>query len=402
MRILVTDGDERAALAVVRSLGRHGHHVIVAAASARSVSGSSRFAREQVRLPDPLRQSPAYLDALVRVTRERRVDALIPITEASLRLVLPARERFGDLLIPFPDAATFRAASDKRGILATARRLGLHVPEQRVIGSRDEGLAAAVEVTFPVVLKPAASVVATGERNERQEKLGVRHAADPAGYRAVLESLPSGAFPLLVQRRVVGPGCGIFLLRWGGRTVARFAHRRIREKPPSGGVSVYRESVAAPAEWIAAAERLLEALDWSGVAMVEYKVDRDTGAPYLMEVNGRFWGSLQLAVDAGVDFPVLLVEAALGHTPGTPPHAAPGVRLRWELGDLDHLLARLRRSDSELALPDDAPGRWRAIASVLRPWRRGERWEVLRPSDPRPFFTELRRWVRQAVGRGPE
>ena len=396
MRILVTDGDQRAALAVVRSLGRHGHEVIVASASGRSLSGSSRFAREEVRLPDLFRQSPAFLDALVQVIRERSVDVLIPITEASLRLVLPVRDQLGDLLVPFPDDATFRAASDKRGILATARRLGIAVPEQTVFTARDEALAAVAAMSFPVVLKPAASVVAAGHG---QEKLAVRHAPDATACRAALETLPEGAFPLLVQKRIEGAGCGIFLLHWDGRTIARFAHRRIREKPPSGGVSVYRESISVPSEWMTRAEQLLDTLDWSGVAMVEFKVDRETRTPYLMEVNGRFWGSLQLAVDAGVDFPALLLDAATGRMPGSPPRPKVGVRLRWELGDIDHLLARLRRSDSELALPSDAPGRWRTILCVLLPWRPGERWEVLRPSDPRPFLTELIEWLRQAFGR---
>ena len=40
--------------------------------------------------------------------------------------------------------------------------------------------------------------------------------------------------------------------------------------------------------------------------MVEFKLDARDGVAKLMEINGRFWGSLQLAVDAGVDFPAIL------------------------------------------------------------------------------------------------
>jgi len=217
--------------------------------------------------------------------------------------------------------------------------------------------------------------------------------ADRTQLEGALANLSPAAFPLLVQERIVGPGIGIFLLRWEGRVLARFAHRRLREKPPSGGVSVYRESITPPADALAYAEALLDALDWRGVAMVEFKRDGETGPPYLMEINGRFWGSLQLAIDAGVDFPRLLVEAAFGHAPAQPLEGRPGVRLRWLLGDLDHLLLRLRKSHVELALGPDAPGRLRTLASFLVPWRPGDRWEVLRPSDPRPFGRELRRWI---------
>ncbi len=109
-----------------------------------------------------------------------------------------------------------------------------------------------------------------------------------------------------------GPGVGVFLLLWEGKLRAAFAHRRLREKPPSGGVSVYRESIALDPVLLERSRRLLESFGWQGVAMVEYKIDERTGTPILMEINGRFWGSLQLAVDAGVDFPRLLIECAEG------------------------------------------------------------------------------------------
>jgi predicted ATP-grasp superfamily ATP-dependent carboligase len=242
---------------------------------------------------------------------------------------------------------------------------------------------------YPLVLKPARSV---GEGAAGRVKVGVVHARDAAELRARLATLPDGAYPLLLQQRIVGPGIGIFLLRWEGETLATFAHRRIREKPPSGGVSVYRESVVADPALERASTRLLDRFGWSGVAMVEYKVDAASGIPYLMEVNGRFWGSLQLALDAGVDFPSLLVDATLGEPTAAAPSYRPGVRSRWWWGDVDQLLTRLRRSNAALALPPDAPARWRAILDFLMLWRPGDRNEIFRWSDPAPFLRESVDW----------
>ena len=86
------------------------------------------------------------------------------------------------------------------------------------------------------------------------------------------------------------------------RPVAFFAHKRLRERPPWGGVSVLSESAEPDPRLKALARQLLDDACWHGVAMVEFKVAPD-GTPYLMEINTRFWGSLQLAIDAGVDFP---------------------------------------------------------------------------------------------------
>src|SRR5205085_6819270 len=98
----------------------------------------------------------------------------------------------------------------------------------------------------------------------------------------------------------------VFALFDRGALVADFAHRRLREKPPAGGASVLSESAPVDPCLREQVVRLLGSIGWHGVAMVEYKHDLRSGATVLMEVNGRFWGSLQLAVDAGVDFPFLL------------------------------------------------------------------------------------------------
>jgi predicted ATP-grasp superfamily ATP-dependent carboligase len=114
--------------------------------------------------------------------------------------------------------------------------------------------------------------------------------------------------------------------------------------------------------------------------MVEYKVDERTGTPMLMEINGRFWGSLQLAVDAGVDFPRLLIECAGGKVPAAPPAYTVGTRLRWWWGDVDQLLLRLRRSSEQLGLPEGSPGRLRSGGVQNVP--AGDHNEVLRFDDP--------------------
>jgi predicted ATP-grasp superfamily ATP-dependent carboligase len=313
------------------------------------------------------------------------------MTEASLRVALPLRSRFGNVIVPFPGIDVFERASDKAGLTEEARAVGVAVPGQVVLTSHDSSPIDLVDLRFPLVLKPTTSIYQEGGR---QRTTSVLHVSSRSELAESLRELPDPAFPVLAQRRIEGPGIGIFLLRWDGATRAVFAHRRIREKPPSGGVSVYRESIEPAKEWVEQAEDLLEALDWEGVAMVEFKQDSATGQLVLMEVNGRFWGSLQLAIDSGVDFPRLLLDCATGSPPGQVQSGRSGIRLRWELGEVDYLLARLRRSDEELHLPPNEPSRTRAFLSIIRPWIPGERWEVLRPSDPKPFLRELALWVR--------
>lgn len=376
----------------MRSLGHAGHEILVASSRGRSLAGASRYASREAACGDPLRDPEGYRTAVAQLVGEGGIEFVIPVTEPALLALLAAPEALAPARVPFPDLAAFRRVSDKAAVMAEAQQVGIAVPTQVVLASADDAATLLPRRgETPAVLKPARSV-------HRGAKLAVSYvdAGEDVWQRAA--ALPEAAFPLLVQQRVVGPGTGVFLLRWQGQTRAAFAHRRIREKPPSGGVSVLRESVALDPALEAHATALLDRLGWNGVAMVEFKVDAATGVPYLMEINGRFWGSLQLAIDAGVDFPRLLVEAANGAPTPAPPHYRLGVRSRWLMGDLDHLLLRLTRSRRSLHLPESAPGRLATLFGFLRAFLPPNRHEVLRWNDPRPFVREVRTWV-AALGR---
>jgi predicted ATP-grasp superfamily ATP-dependent carboligase len=391
--ILVTDGEQRAALACVRSLGRAGHRLIVASSRPRSLAGASRFANAYVQVPDSLSQPEGFLTRISEVARQRSVQVLLPITEQSLLPILAAPERFPGSTIPFARLDQFERISDKGEVMSIARSLNIAVPDQHtLITPADREHPTLSQISFPVVIKPARSVVSV---NGERTKVGVSYASDARDLAARLREYPEGAYPLLVQQRIVGPGIGVFLLVWDGETIAVCGHRRIRETPPSGGVSVYREAITPPAALVAQSRELLDRFAWQGVAMIEYKMDSTSGIPYLMEINGRFWGSLQLAIDAGVDFPKLLVESALGMRHPMPLNTAVrnGIRSRWEWGDVNHLIARLRRSPQALSLPNGSPGRRHAVVDFMR-WRRGDRLEVLRLDDPGPFVRETLDWFR--------
>lgn len=389
--VLVTDGEHRAALAVTRSLGRAGYRVVVLSPRARTIAGASRFAAATAVTPDPLADPTAWVAAVRALAEAHRARVLIPISDQSLGPILDARSSFTGVTIPFPDPAAYRRISDKGLVLEEASGLGIRVPTQLVL----TGPPSAEEldrVRFPAVLKPARSVV---RQSQAQVKLSVRHIADRAQLEAAIALLPDSAWPVLLQQRVIGPGHGVFLLMADGAPLAAFAHRRVLEKPPSGGVSVCAESVPVAPLLLQRSVELLRRFAWDGVAMVEYKLDAGSGEPFLMEINGRFWGSLQLAIDAGVDFPRLLVDHALG-LPVAPVRTwKTGVRCRWRLGELDHLVARLRRSPGALALPPDAPSLATVVGHALMPGV-GSRWraEVCRWNDPWPQAVELLDWVR--------
>ncbi len=354
--------------------------MIVAATRAGSLAGSSRHAAATAIIPDPGRSPEQFAAVVQRLVREHAVQVVFPTTEEAILALLPMRGQLGAML-PIADAQRFLDVNDKNALLGRASRLGIAVPAQAVVATRAD--APPADLRLPAVVKPSRSVpLGTAIRH----KVAATHVETPDELHDVLRDTPAESFPLLVQQRVVGAGIGVFFLVWDGRVVARFAHRRLREKPPTGGVSVLSESVVAPAELEAAALSLLEPASWRGVAMVEFKMDDASGTPYLMEINARAWGSLQLAIDAGVDFPRLLVDCALGRPPAESVAGRAGHRLRWWFGDLDHMLIRLKRERG-------VRPRLAALATFLVGGR-GARNEVFRADDWRPALREALDWIR--------
>ena len=393
-RVIVTDAEQRAALAVVRSLGRAGHVVMAVGHKSNALAKASRHASASETVANPFAEPDRFADNIAGLVATWNADVVVMVAEQSHLALLPHRERLAPAILAAGDYDAFRRVSDKDLVLATAARIGIHVPHQLLVADRGAAQRSELDsaLEFPVVIKPARSVV--GSRH-----FSVLHARSVDEYRERIASLPDAAFPLLVQQRIVGHGQGVFLLVWGGSLVASFAHRRLREMPPSGGASVLSESIRADDQLVRLSRQLVAELEWQGVAMVEFKVETSTGHAYLMEINGRFWGTTQLAIDAGVDFPALLVSAAMGDAPTTPPAYREGVRLRQWWGDVDHLITRLRHSPEKLSLPLDAAGNWRVLRAFLA-WPSGSSFDSFRLDDPRPFLRDSAAWLRGRLRRG--
>lgn len=391
MRVLITDGDSRSALAATRSLGRRGHEVIVGGEQPASLAGVSRYASACAAYPAPSDNPDAFVAAVADAAQRHRVDVIMPMTEITTLLLTAHQSQLPSFCkLPFAAPEIVARAADKAHVMELGERLGVPIPRTQILTTPADVATMQQPPTFPVVIKAARSRIRTGAGFI---STGVAYASDSSELQRLLGRLRPEEFPVLLQERIVGPGVGLFACYDNGRVVARFAHRRLREKPPSGGVSVLCQSAPLDPHAADYADRLLTALNWHGVAMVEFKRDERDGSLRLMEINGRFWGSLQLAIDAGVDFPALLLAMAAGETVVPLTSYKVGVRSRWFWGDVDALLTVLLRSRRSLNLPPAYPGRLRSLWNFLRPGGRDQREEILRLDDIRPGLLETRRWL---------
>jgi protein-tyrosine-phosphatase/predicted ATP-grasp superfamily ATP-dependent carboligase len=330
---LILDGHSRAAVETVQALGRGGIPVDVAS-HVPSLAGRSRYCRRALVQPDAA-GADAFLEWVESTVAASACRLVVPTTENSLRCFVGRRvsEHLRQMAV-LPSDESLQIALSKELTRERAAALGVRVPRSRLLTA--ESLHSP-PLTFPVVLKPQVSLVVDRSRVRRLAPVVVRTEVDRV--RALERLLP--LTPVLEQEYVPGTGAGVECLYRHGQLLWCFRHERVHELPLAGGASTYRRSVPADGPLVADAIRLLDSLAWHGVAMVEFK-HTSAGDWWLMEINPRLWGSLALALDAGVNFPAGLWSLACGENPGPQPKYRTGYYTRDLPTDIEWLKENLR------------------------------------------------------------
>ncbi len=320
---IVTDGLWRKSLSAIRSLGKAGFEVTVLGDSLFTTGFWSSYTTGRVRAPTAASDPQAFGRTLERIITASPGAVLLPMEDATLRWVSENRERLArEARFVIPSREALATAWDKARTIQVAQKLGIPCPRtwEPVDAQLFAELAKQLEPdTF--VAKPrsgsgsAGVVYGSADTHVDWDAHWRRHG------------------PMLVQERVpaFGRGQGVSVLMDAqGELVAAFAHERLQQYPNSGGPSTDRRGIWAP-ELVEKSVALLRRLEWRGIAMVEWKVDPRDNTPKLMEINPRFWGSLELAVRSGVDFPLLYARTALGGRTEPVTRYPAGLRCRWML-----------------------------------------------------------------------
>lgn len=388
--VAVIGPDSPIGLTVVRELGEHGLKVLALGKSADSLARSSRHTALFETIDGPL------ADYLPQVVARHAPLAILAISEHHLIELATLKGTLGDTRVLCPDPDKLAMVLDKRQTLEIAQGLGIDVPQSWQPLASEDRQARAADLAYPVAIKWADPA----EVSARLEALGlelekVEYAASPHALLAVLSRYdPLGLYPL-VQEWCPGEGLGQMLNMHEGRATLTFQHRRLREWPPTGGVSSFCEAIdpALHAAQMEKSEALLRAIGWQGPAMVEYRHDPATGRTRLMEINGRFWGSIPLAYHCGAHFAwEQLRLQALGHSAQATARPYRNRRARYAIPDAKHLVAVL--GDGSLPIPGRIGFALRFFADFLDPRVRYYVWSW---RDPLPMLADLAGAIRRKL-----
>ncbi len=341
MSVLILDGESNAGLAVARSLGRKGIEIDVAGKTGLSPAFFSKYCKNSFVYPNPEKNLKGFVNNLKKIVERKKYEMLIPCTDFTIIPITLHRKFFEKkLLIPLPSNKHLKLAWSKSTTLKIAKSIGIPTPKTFFVKKSSELEKIKNKIKFPVVLKPESSKCIVGNKIVDMQ---VRYANNFEELKQNFKKMFINGKPPLIQERIKGYGLGFFALLDKGKIKAFFMHRRIREVSVDKGASTLRESIKNKIIK-RYGSKLLKKIKWHGVAMVEFRMDEKDKIPKLMEINGRFWNSLPLAIVSGVDFPFLLYKMFKGECLKPILSYKTGVKCRWLTGDAYRLL-KIIKSD---------------------------------------------------------
>jgi predicted ATP-grasp superfamily ATP-dependent carboligase len=392
--ILILDAAHKQSLASARSLGRAGLRVALGETRAQFDPAvplpafRSRYCLRSLILPDLVTDGPAFAAAVTDFVRANSPRVVLPTGDATISVLRPYRQRLAELgcVLALAPEGALEIAADKGRTLNVAKELGIPQPRSIPINSADDLSAPAAEFGFPFVLKPTVSW--TDQTATRIVPVDV---VDKEEAREVAMRMMAAGSGVLAQEWVPGRREGVTLFIVGDEVLASCGHVAHRTSPPLGGASVVRESIHAPEDSLTAALRLATAIGLQGACEVEFRRDA-SNRPLLMEINARLAGTIENAVQSGVDLPLMIWRWATGQDVAPVNRYRAGVRTRWLHGDLRWFWENWHR----VGRPDSV-SHFRGTCTILAEFARSFHYDYFDRRDPKPFLTELRYTIHAAT-----
>jgi protein-tyrosine-phosphatase/predicted ATP-grasp superfamily ATP-dependent carboligase len=394
--LVLAYGREMAALPIIRSLGRRGVPVTLGFVMPHSLARESRYLHRQLGMPDPIYNVRRWVEWLKQHLAENRYDAVFPAGDSTIVPLHYSRKEFSSSPpILMANEGEYELSYNKLNTIEAAIRFGVPVPATVELHHESEMEAVlGKKLNFPLILKPYTSKMV---KDNRVVFLSVAAVEGESDFREKAKWLLRHG-PVLVQDVCRGHEVGQEFLLKEGEVVAECQHERIHEQF-GGGMGCYRCTAHMDPVLRERSLSLLRTVSWSGVATVEYLTE-GRQPPVLMEINGRFWGSLPLQIAAGVDYPWLWLQMVKGNAlPPQGAYPAPIYSRNLER-DLAWIRKNLRtRRSGPLVRRVSA---WKIATEILHVFAGREHFDELTLDDPRPGLRLLsslrqRAWRKAAL-----
>lgn len=363
--VLLSNGLLRMTLAAVRSLGKNGISTIVVEETRLTPAAFSKYCTKSIACSKASKHPQAFYEKICKIIEEERCEVFFPMDEDALAVAIQHREELNKIcVVPLPPEESYRIISDKGEAYKYAEAMGVAIAKTSYPKDSEDIIQSAANLNYPLMIKPVKS---NGGR-------GIKIVNTPEELKAAyIEVNKDYKNPIIQEFLGDGDVYDVVLLYNAKNELrASFIQKHVRKYPLETGPSSVQESVYYP-EMLQIALEYMKGLKWYGIADLEFFVQRGTGRIYFLELNPRFWNSLQMGIYAGVNFPWLLYKMAIEGDVEEVKTYKSGVRCRNLLpSDILHYLANKDRKNMN-------PPFWSGKKYNMRD-------DIISKEDPLPVF----------------
>lgn len=334
---IITDGLWRKSVSAIRSIGKRGINVFVTGDTILTVGMWSKFCKKKKKIANSSANPEKFGSDLLKILNSYFKPVLFPMEESTIKWCCDNYELIKDKCYTLlPKKENMGIALCKALTMKQAQKININCPKTYFpTNYKDLEKIIQKEKLDDYVIKPYRGSGSSGLLyGSTSKEISLKEHWEKFGKLILQERIPSS-----------GEGVGVSIIMDKNSNVKGvFCHKRLEQYPNSGAPSTQRIGIINK-KLIDNSIKLLKSINWIGVAMVEWKYNINTKEYALMEINPRFWGSLELAVRSGVDFPFLYYQLAKNRNVKAITNYSINTKCRWLIpGDI---LRYITKKDKE-------------------------------------------------------
>jgi len=302
---MILDSHMRKTLAAIRALDKKTYKIYAGSFKKINMFKFSKYNDNFFIYPNPEKKPEEFIDFICNYLKTNNIDLILPMCDVTVELISKNKDKLTEVTnVPVPDYNIFMKARDKAITMKKAVETNTPAPETHFINNLNEVENLKNEIEYPTVIKPRISSGSRGityinSKEELIEKYNLVHQEFP--FPMLQEFVPQTGRKFQV----------LLLIDKNKNILASTVQELLRQFPVGGGPGTLWKTIESK-ELEDLSIKLIKSLDWYGIACVEFITDPRTGEPKLMEINPRFWGTLNLSLKVGVNFPELLIKMEMG------------------------------------------------------------------------------------------
>ena len=310
MTVLVTDGSYKNSLAIIRTLGEKNIQIYSASKDRKSLCSYSKYCKKAFLYPHPRHDPQRFIQQIINILKKNEIDVLMPVGVAPFTLFSKHKDELEKYTrVPVASYDKFQIAHDKAKANELAVKNNVPAPLSFNPKTIKELKSSLKELQFPLVIKARKGTSSNQIRyaNNKDEAITIWNEFEKLAKdknRDVIDY----SFPL-VQEYLPGEIVDVVFVFNEGKIRGCLTQKRILTMPVRGGSGALNITTFDK-EAARYGVKLMKALKWHGVGMVEFKRDIN-GTPKLLEINPKFWGTSELSISAGLNFPYMLYKIAM-------------------------------------------------------------------------------------------